>query len=819
MSGKTDMDLALLWFSKRNWQPFSFQLETWQAILEGKSGLLNAPTGSGKTYAIFIGAALQYIRDHGLPSKGESRKPGLQVIWITPIRALTKDIRNACDAFCSEVGLPWEIAIRTGDTSTQERAKQKKSPPQVLITTPESLHLIMASKGYISYLKTVKVIVADEWHELMGSKRAVLLELALSRLKTIAKVQIWGVSATIGNMDEAMEVLLGTDVERYAPAFIRAAIQKEIKVIPVIPPEIEKYPWAGHLGTKLGEAILPIIEKSKTTLIFTNTRAQAELWYQHILSIAPELSGAIAMHHGSISRELRDWVEDALHAEKLKCVVCTSSLDLGVDFRPVETIVQVGSPKGIARFVQRAGRSGHAPGENSVIYFLPTNALQLIECAALKRAMEMGDVEDRMPYIRSFDVLAQYLITLAVSEGYHPSEILPEVRSTFSFASISDDEWQWLIRFITKGGDSLGAYEEFRKVEIMPDGTFKVNNRRTALRHRLSIGAIVSDSMLQVKFQKGGYLGTIEEWFIARLTPGDTFWFAGRPLELIRIKEMTVQVKISNKKTGAVPSWQGGRMPLSAMLSENLRIKIGEATNPLTRDEELIAVQPIIKTQQKLSHVPALDECLIEKIFTKEGCHLYVYPFEGRFVHEGLAAILAYRLSLFKPISFSIALNDYGFELLSDQDIPIKDGIDSDIFSTDHLSEDIQASLNHSEMARRRFRDIASIAGLVFKGYPGQYQKEKHLQSSSQLFFDVFKDYESDNLLYKQAYSEVMEFQIEEVRLRNALKRMTRQKLILKYPEKPTPFSFPILVDRLREKISFEKLEDRIRKMTLELEK
>lgn len=260
-------------------------------------------------------------------------------------------------------------------------------------------------------------------------------------------------------------------------------------------------------------------------------------------------------------------------------------------------------------------------------------------------------------------------------------------------------------------------------------------------------------------------------------------------------------------------------MPLSAMLSENLRIKIGESIAPQVGDQELLAVQPIIRTQQVLSHVPQPDEFLIEKITTREGCHLYVYPFEGRFVHEGLAAILAYRLSLFKPISFSIALNDYGFELLSDQDIPIEDGLDSDIFSTNHLSEDIQASLNQSEMARRRFRDIASIAGLVFKGYPGQYQKEKHLQSSSQLFFDVFRDYESDNLLYKQAYSEVMEFQIEEVRLRNALKRVLRQKIILKYPEKPSPFSFPILVDRLREKISFEKLEDRIRKMTLELEK
>lgn len=812
------LDIALHWFKGRHWHAFPFQTETWEACLDGKSGLVNAPTGSGKTYAMFIGAALTSIRDHGVehdPSR--MGKEGLQIIWITPIRALTRDIKKACDDFCRDIGLPWDVAIRTGDTSSKDRVSQRKKPPEVLITTPESLHLIMASKGYVDFFRTVKFVVADEWHELMGSKRAVLLELALSRFKIIASVQIWGISATIGNMDDAMEVLLGADVHCIKPAFIRANIHKDVQVIPVIPDEIEKYPWAGHLGLRLAERVLPIIEKSKTTLIFTNTRSFAERWYQRLLEIAPELSGIIAMHHGSISRELRDWVEDALHAEKLKCVVCTSSLDLGVDFRPVETIIQVGSPKGVARFLQRAGRSGHAPGEGSVIYFLPTNALELVECAALKRAMKMGQVEDRIPYIRSFDVLVQYLITLAVSDGYYPQEILPEIKSTFSFASIDENEWNWILRFITQGGDSLGAYEEYKKVEVMPDGLFKVNNRGTAMRHRLSIGAIVSDVMLQVKFQKGGYLGTIEEWFISRLNPGDTFWFAGRPLELIRIKEMTVQVKISKQKAGAVPSWQGGRMPLSAMLSENLRFKIAETVDPGVTEAELVAVRPIIEKQVELSHVPQHQELLIEKMMSKEGCHVYIYPFEGRFVHEGISALIAYRLSLFKPISFSIALNDYGFELLSDQDIPIEDGIDSGIFSTDHLAEDIQASLNNSEMAKRRFRDIASISGLVFKGFPGKFQKEKHLQSSSQLFFDVFRQYESENLLYKQAFNEVMEFQIEEVRLRTALKRIQKQKIVLTYPDRPTPFSFPILVDRLREKLSSEKLEDRIRKMTLDL--
>ena len=807
-----ELKVARDWFDSRGWKPFAFQEETWEACLSGKSGLLNAPTGSGKTYAIFIGAALEYLRRCEENKKAPS---GLQLIWITPIRALTKDIKSACERFCRDTSIPWQVAIRTGDTSAAERAKQKKKPPEVLITTPESLHLIMASKGYRKYFQNLRFLVADEWHELLGSKRAVLLELALSRLKRIANLKIWGVSATIGNMDQAMEVLFGTQYRPDSQVFIRADIQKKINVLPLIPEEIEKFPWAGHLGTKLAEALIPILEKSRTTLIFTNTRSQAELWYQHLLSIKPDLAGLIAMHHGSISRELRDWVEDALHAEKLKCVVCTSSLDLGVDFRPVETIVQIGSPKGVARFVQRAGRSGHSPGQNSTIYFLPTNALQLIECAALKEAIHKNDVEDRVPYIRSFDVLVQYLITLAVSEGFYPNEVQKEVLSTFSFQHMNEAEWFWASSFITKGGTSLEAYDEFSKVEILEGGLHKVTSRRVAMRHRLSIGAIVSDAMLQVKFQSGGYLGSIEEWFISKLNPGDTFWFAGRPLELIRVKEMTVHVKLSKKKKGAVPSWQGGRMPLSAMLSENLRIQIGKVASNEFDSEELLAVKPIIDTQAKLSLVPSEKEFLIEKIKTREGCHVFFYPFEGRFVHEGMASLLAYRLSLFKPITFSIALNDYGFELLSDQDIPIEDGIDSNIFSTDHLAEDIAASLNQSEMARRRFRDIAGIAGLVFKGYPGSYQKEKHLQSSSQLFFDVFRDYEADNLLFKQAFDEVMEFQIEEFRMRRALKRISKQFIRLTYPERPTPFSFPILVDRLREKMTTEKLQDRIKKMTI----
>lgn len=804
------------WFDARDWEVFPFQKESWLAFLEGKDALINAPTGSGKTYAAGLGLLANFL-DH---SDESSHQKGIQCLWITPIRALAKEIESAMTEACEALEVPWKVGRRTGDTSAKERAQQKKELPQILITTPESLQLLLASKGYQKQFATLKAVINDEWHEVLGSKRAVQMELAHTRLKALVpQLRIWGISATVGNMEEAMEVLWGSNYNPSEKLVIKAQIEKRIELKTILPDEVDKFPWAGHLGISMLEKVIPVIKKSKTTLIFTNTRSQAEIWYQRLLDEAPELAGELAMHHGSISRELRDWVEEALHAEKLKAVVCTSSLDLGVDFRPVETIVQIGSPKGVARFMQRAGRSGHQPGAISNIYFVPTHSLEIIESAALGEAMRRGILERRIPYFRSFDVLIQYLVTLAVSDGFYPDEIYKEVKNSFSFESISRDEWLWTLDFIVRGGQSLDNYDEFRKVEVEEDGRYVVKSRKIAMRHRLSIGTIVSESIMKVKFLSGKFLGTIEEYFISSLNVGDVFWFSGRNLELIQVKGMEALVKLSKDKNGRVPSWAGGRMPLSSQLSAMLRIKIRESLKQPHQSEELRKIAPLIEKQAERSHVPTDDEFLIEYFESREGFHLYFYPFEGRFVHEGMASVIAYRIALIKPITFSIALNDYGFELLSDQEIPIQEAIDNQIFTSEHLFEDIQASVNSTEMARRKFRDIAAISGLVFKGFPGKMKKDKHLQSSSQLFFEVFKDYENDNLLFRQAFEEVMEFQLEESRMREAMDRIEKQTIRLQYLEKPSPFSFPIMVDRLREKLSTEKLEDRVKRMKLQLEK
>lgn len=803
--------LALLdsWFRARGWRPFDFQRQTWDACLTGKEGIVNAPTGSGKTYSLLGALVVEQLRsEHTLPS-------GVKMIWITPIRALAKEIQLSATRLTEDLGLDWTIGIRTGDTDNSEKAGQIRQMPDILITTPESLHILLARKGYSSLFANLLYFVADEWHELMGSKRGVQIELALSRLRSLsASLKTWGISATIGNMDEAMQVLLGP--RRSANAvLIRSGLRKEIEVETVLPDEIEAYPWAGHLGIRLLSRVIPIINTSSSTLIFTNTRSQAEIWYQRLLEECPDLAGRMAMHHGSISREMRFWVEDALHEGKLSAVVCTSSLDLGVDFRPVESVVQIGGPKGIARFMQRAGRSGHHPGAQSRIFFVPTNSLELAEASALRTAIEEECLEHRIPYVRAFDVLVQYLVTLAVSEGFDPGSTYQEILGTHCFQSVSEDEWNKILAFISTGGDSLKAYEEFSRVEI-DQGRYLVKSRKTAMRHRLSVGTIVSDSMMQVKLTGGASLGSVEEWFVSRLNPGDVFWFAGRSLELVRINGLTVQVKPSLSEKGVVPSWQGGRMPLSSQMSHMLRRKLHLASLGVLGDPEMKKLEPLIRLQAELSAVPSENQFLIERFKSREGFHIVMFPFEGRLVHEGLAALLAWRISDRMPVSFSIAMNDYGFELLSDIEIPLEDLLESGLMSAGSLESDVLSSVNAVEMAKRRFRDIASISGMIFKGYPGKYMRDKHVQGNAQLLFDVLSDYDPGNLLLRQAYDEAMDFQLEIARLRAALERIAGQHIVLVEPERPTPFAFPIMVDRLsRERLSSEQLEDRIRRMVL----
>ena len=805
---------AVSWFASRGWTPQPFQLEVWESMARGEDGLLQAPTGSGKTYAA-MGHVLSAAKASGTP-RGKGR---LRLLWIAPLRALSSDIAEAARVMVDGLELDWDVGRRTGDTSAKEKARQKKTLPEVLITTPESVHILMAQKGGSGRLADVDAIVVDEWHELIGSKRGVQMELAISWIKQLQRnagrpeAMVWGISATLAQPREALRALIGHDRGH----IVRADIAKEIHIESTMPGAFEKLPWAGHIGLQLIDGVVDVVERHKSTLIFTNTRRQAEVWYQALLAAKPDWAGLLAMHHGSIAKELREWVEDALHDGRLRAVVCTASLDLGVDFHPVDAVVQIGGPKGVSRMIQRAGRSGHRPGADSKVHFVPTHGLELVEAAALRKAIQHGDIEPKVPLMLCWDVLVQWLCTLAVGGGFHEADARASVQATHAYAEMERDDWRQAMDLITTGGAALRAYTEHQRVTQHEDGRWVMRDRTKARRHRMSMGAIVSATMVSVQLKGVGLLGHVEETFIASLEEGDSFVFAGQTVALTSFKGLVAKVRKSKSSTGRTPAWMGGRMSLSSELSHRLRLAWDQMARDHTELEpELQRLMPMVHIQAERSLIPRAQQVLVETLVDHDGHHLFMYPFEGRKVHEALASLLAYRLSLLSPQTFNWACNDDGFELLSDQPIRWEDVVDNNLLSPSHLMDDLSAGFNASELVRRKFRDVATIAGLVFQGFPGAQIKERHLLTSTNLLLQVFQDHDPDNLLLRQAQDEMLADQLEFGRLLQWLQALPEKDLVHCELDKPSPLAFPLFVDRLRERLTSETLEDRLKRMAWE---
>ncbi|SET40572.1 ligase-associated DNA damage response DEXH box helicase [Pseudomonas graminis] len=818
------VNFAKRWFAERGWKPFPFQKEVWAAVARGESGLLHASTGAGKTYSVWFAALNQFARPAPEPTelKPRKRKPvaaPLSVLWITPMRALAADTARALEGPLQDLQIAWSVGLRTGDTSSSERAKQGRRLPSALITTPESLTLLLTRADAQATMSTLKMVVVDEWHELIGNKRGIQLQLALARLRQWnPELVIWGLSATLGNQDHAQQVLVGDH-----GTTVHGKVVKKLIVDTLLPPSIERFPWAGHMGLRMLPQVLAEVDSCSSCLLFTNTRAQSEVWYQALLEARPDWAGLIALHHGSLSREVRDWVERALKEGHLKAVVCTSSLDLGVDFLPVERVLQIGSAKGVARLMQRAGRSGHAPGRPSRVTLVPTHSLELVEAAAARDAVDARLIEPRESPYKPLDVLVQHLVSMALGGGFMPDALLAEVRTAWAYRDLTYEEWEWALAFVRYGGLSLTAYPDYRRVEPDEDGIWRVPDARLARRHRMSVGTIVSEASINVKYWSkgggGGSLGSVEEGFIARLKPGDGFLFSGRLLELVRVENMTAYVKKATGKKAAVPRWNGGRMPLSNELADAVVEKFDAAARGDFSSPEMHIVSPLLEVQRQWSALPRKDTLLAEVLKSREGWHLFLYPFAGRHVHLGLASLLAWRLSRDTPLTFSIAVNDYGFELLSATPIDWNERLTTQLFSEDELLADIIASLNAGELALRRFREIARIAGLVFSGYPGAPKSNRQLQASSGLFFEVFKQYDAGNLLLTQAQEEVLRQELDVARLEQTLSRINNRTLDLHVIKRPTPMAFPLLVERMRESLSTEKLSDRIARMVSDLEK
>ena len=814
------------WLVARGWQPFAFQTQVWAAVTQGKSGLLHATTGSGKTYAVWLGVLQALLNDYAsakpVPSPSATSRstaaksaPPLSVIWLTPMRALASDTARALREPLQDLAPTYTLGIRTGDTPSAERARQDRRLPTVLITTPESLTVMLSREHARTELAHVRYVIADEWHELIGSKRGVQTQLALARLRQFNPTLVaWGLSATLGNSAHAMQVLCGEQA-----VLVQGKIDKTLQIDTLIPADPGKYSWAGHLGARMQQPVVDEIAQSGPTLVFTNTRSQAEIWYQMLLAAKPEWAGEIALHHGSLDKSVRDWVEMGLKEGKLRAVVATSSLDLGVDFLPVERVLQIGSAKGVARLVQRAGRSGHAPGRTSRITLVPTNTLELIEAAAARRAALAGQIEQRSSPDKPLDVLVQHLVTIAMGGGFTPDALYAEVISAYAYRALTRAEFDWVLAFCERGGTSLTAYPDYHRIQPDASGIYRVPDRGIARRHRMAIGTIVSDGSVQVKYLSGGKIGSVEESFIARLRKGDCFVFAGRLLEFIRVQDMAAYVKKAEKNKGTVPSWQGGKMPLSTEMGQAVLQLLLAADQGDYSDPEIEAARPMLATQKRLSHLPTPHTLLVETFHSKEGHHLYIYPFAGRNVHLGLSSLLAFRLARQQPNTFSMSVNDYGFELLSSTPFDIEPVLRKTVFSTDNLLVDVLASLNSSELAQRRFREIARIAGLIFTGFPGAHKSTKQLQASSSLFFEVFKKYDTQNLLLTQAEREVLSQELDIAHLGSTLDSIASKRLDFVELKHPSPLCLPLMVERLREKLSTEKLADRLDKIVKAMEK
>ena len=840
------------WLAARGWKPFKFQREVWKAIAGGRSGLLHATTGAGKTYAVWLGALMTFRSfaqvPRAQPAIKSIAKPGkmtaapLTVLWITPMRALAADTLRALqqpievlnptdDAVTAPRFVAWSASARSGDTAAAERSAQNRRLPTVLVTTPESVSLLLARADAKDMLGSVKMVVVDEWHELLGNKRGVQVQLALARLRRWnPALCIWGMSATLGNLPEAMRTLLGHD----EGVLVQGRVQKKLLIDSLLPGRAERFPWAGHLGLTMLPQVIEEVEKSNTTLVFTNTRSQAEIWYQAMLEARPDWAGLIALHHGSLDRAVREWVELALKSGELKAVVCTSSLDLGVDFLPVERVLQIGSPKGVARLLQRAGRSGHAPGRPSRITLVPTHSIEMVEGAAARAAIVAGHIEARSSPEQPLDVLVQHLVTIGLGGGFMPDALYDEVCSTAAYAKLSRESWDWCLSFVAQGGPSLAVYPDYRRAVPDEQGVWRVPDARLARRHRMNIGTIVSDASMAVQYVGGARIGTVEESFAARLKPGDCFLFGGRLLELVRIHEMTAWVRRATGKRPAVPRWNGGRMPLSTTLADAVVQQLALASEGRYETPELQCVRPLLEIQKRWSALPTPCTLLAEVLKTREGWHLFLYPFAGRPVHLGLANLIAWRVAQHQPRTFSIAVNDYGFELLSATEVDwptllpgvLKSGHDAkaqDAMAHDDertaLLHEVLASLNATELAQRRFREIARVSGLIFQGYPGEKRSNKQLQASSSLFYDVFRKYDPANRLLLQAEQELLAQELEIGRLRDTLARMNAQQLVVQSLARPTPFAFPLMVERFREQLSNENVADRIARMVAQLDK
>jgi ATP-dependent Lhr-like helicase len=798
------------WLNKKGWHAHEFQKEAWKSYDQGHHRLIHLSTGFGKTYAAIL-RALDHLAFEKQNKQEENKNKSIRILYLSPLRALGNDLKNNIEAPLKEMNSSIRVATRTGDTTQSQRARIKDRPPEVLITTPESLNLMLTSESIRESFEALDLIVVDEWHELMASKRGVQVQLALQHLLGLApNCKITGLSATLGNPEMAAQVLVGPG---QPVNVITGPVKREFDIECLKPDAIDSFPWAGHLGLSMVEKVSKMMNPNSSTLYFTNTRSQAERWYSELKKNLEERDEGhlIGLHHSSIERDQRELIEKGLKVGTLPYVVCTSSLDLGVDFPKVERVFQIGSAKSISRFLQRAGRSQHRPGGIPTITFVPTHALELLEFMAVQRAMNKGHQEKIEAPLNSFDVLVQHLQTLALAQGLDPDEAYQEITCTYTFQDLTQEEFQRALDFLVTGG-CLKSYDNYQKLKEFK-GRFYLSNKEMIRTHRINMGTITSDPVITVQYVRGAKLGTVEENFVSKLKKGAIFNFAGKVLKYVMLKDLKLYVKKASANEVVTPVWQGGKLPLSDLLTHELRDLLEDLSHERYHHDLLSLLGPILSSQKRHSVLPKSDELLIETCETREGHHTFIFPFAGRLVHEGLAALMSMRLSQIHKETFSFSVNEYGLEILGPSGLTLTESDLRQALKCEDLILDMEKSLDKSGLAKRQFKEIAQISGLVPQNQIGRRRTLKNLQSSTSLLFDVFERFEVSNLLYQQSLAEVKIYQFQEKRMKETLKRLESGHLVYRLLPHPSPFGFPLVIERMSATVSGNSLKERIEKL------
>ena len=814
----------LRWFSARGWRPRAHQLQLLRLAQEGRSVLLIAPTGAGKTLAGFL-PSLVDLAMRGKRKPGAARR-GIHTLYISPLKALAVDIERNLGKPVSEIGLPVTLETRTGDTPSHKRARQKLAPPDILLTTPEQLALLIASPDARRFFADLRYVVLDELHSLVTSKRGHLLALGLARLRTfVPSLQSIGLSATVADPDGLRRWLVGQrppsllrkESALNAGAEAASPMAELITVTGGAKPEItildseERVPWAGHSARYAMPEIYEAIKRHKTTLLFVNTRSQAELLFGELWRINEDAL-PIALHHGSLDVGQRRRVEKAMEAGSLRAIVATSTLDLGIDWGDVDLVVHVGAPKGASRLAQRIGRSNHRLDEPSRAILVPANRFEVLECRAAIEANYLG-AQDTPPLAAgALDVLAQHVLGSACGEPFHADALYEEVRSAAPYAALDRGTFDRVVDFVATGGYALRTYERYARIRKMPDGRWRVSNPRVAQQYRLNVGTIVESPMLTVRYVRPGrgrasrggpVLGKIEEYFLETLAPGDTFMFAGKVLRFEGIRENEAFVSNASNVDAKVPSYMGGKFPLSTYLAGEVRAMLADPARWSSLPDQ---VSDWLRLQRDKSVLPPRDRLLVETFPRGNRFYMIAYPFEGRLAHQTLGMLLTRRLERARARPLGFVATDYSLAVWALDDLgalfrgrlPL-----SDLFDEDMLGDDLDAWLNESWMLKRTFRNCAVIAGLIEQRHPGQEKTGRQITVSADLIYDVLRSHEPDHILLQATRADAAAGLLDVSRLAEMLSRV-RGRIMHKELEQISPLAVPIMLEIGKESIAGE---------------